>query len=58
MKVKELLSMLKNANPEAEVVVDVDEGSIRSIDTAKTEGEIELSDPSKWVEFTLVAGDW
>ena len=58
MKVKELLAMLKNVNPEADIIVDVEEGSIYPIDTAKTESEIELSDPSKWVEFTLVAGDW
>lgn len=58
MKVKELLAMLKNVNPEADVIIDVEEGSIYPIDTAKTESEIELSGPKGWAEFTLVTGDW
>jgi len=58
MKVKELLAMLKNVNPEADVIIDVEEGSIYPIDTTKTESEIELSDPKNWSEITLVTGDW
>lgn len=58
MKVKELLKLLECVNPEAEVVIDVDEGSIYPLDLARTEGEIELSDPAKWDGITLVCGEW
>jgi hypothetical protein len=58
MKVKELIQLLMDVNAEADVLVDVNEGSIFSLDLAASEEQMELSDPSEWIEVTLVAGSW
>lgn len=58
MKVKELLKLLEGVNPEADVIVDVDEGSIYPIDAERT---IKDNDPDSLMtcaEFGIVCGDW
>jgi hypothetical protein len=56
MKVKELIQLLMDVNCEADVLVDVNEGSIFPLHLAASEGQMELSDPTKWAEVVLVAG--
>jgi len=58
MKVKELISLLKNVNPEADVIVDVDGGSIYPIDAEETEEQNDPDELATCVEFGLVAGEW
>lgn len=58
MKVKELMALLKNVNPEADIIVDVDGGSIYPIKVEETEEYNNPDELATCVEYGLVAGEW
>lgn len=52
------MALLANVNPEADIIVDVDGGSIYPIDAEETEEQNNPDELATCVEFGLICGDW
>ena len=54
MKVKELIALLKTVNPDAEVVADINGGTLYSLDLEETEEQNDPDELATCEEYLLI----